>query len=156
MLTLCISPRIFTKTQSTKNTKPKDSNICKLPEDEKWLETPATTAVSDNIIANMMTSFNFQHDSGFFVSMLFNLSCTCNAKPKMSTLRMKPKQADIMIFAVLLVMNVVMTTTRLEKTNITSNLNKWKKIRHTTLQIKEEHISRASDISCGCGAAKFW
>ena len=137
MLTLCISPRIFTKTQSTKNTKPKDSNICKLPEDEKWLETPATTAVSDNITANMMTSFNFQHDSGFFVSMLFNLSCTCSAKPKMSTLRMKPKQADIMIFAVLLVMNVVMTTTRLEKTKITSNLKQVGKNKTQIYKLKK-------------------
>lgn len=127
MLTLCISPRIFTKTQSTKNTKPKDSNICKLPEDEKWLETPATTAVSDNITAKMMTSFNFQHGAGSFVSTLLNLWCTCSAKPKMSMLRMKPKQADIMIFAVLLVMNVVTTITRLEKTNITSNLKQVNK-----------------------------
>ena len=122
MLTPCISPNSFSKTSSARNTKPKDSNVCELAEDEKWLETPATTAVSENMTTKMMISFNLHCDTGSFDVTLLSLSRTCNTKPKISTLRMKPKQAVMITLAVLLDINVAMTTTRLDKTNITSNL----------------------------------
>ena len=123
MLTDCISPRTLTRTKSTTNKTPKASNIFRLASDEKWLETAAKAPVIANITTKINISLIFHSATiGFKVFSWFILTHTWRTRPKMSILRMKPKQADTIRMAVEFEIKVAMRTTRLEMINITSNL----------------------------------